>query len=280
MAILGNFAVICVGVLLAFTLLRLHPRRITIPAGCLMVAWAAIGTAFGFPGGHGPAPWAEAIAAGAGLAAVALSAGRGRARVAGLVLAGVVLLGSSIVPRAIGLREAAAARAARFSALGFPLVIPVVPGYHVAGADPAADGTLSFNMENDSGDPMTSTDQFAVIIAPAGNKTAADTLAICTPGPGAGAPPPSCQALGPGLWLNTATGSPEVVAGNSGMAAIAIAQGDPPASNQVLIRAVSALRPASAAEVAALPALLSDRVSGGCARPAGHPGRASGPRAC
>jgi hypothetical protein len=145
------------------------------------------------------------------------------------------------------------ARAARFTALGFPLELPVVPGYHVSGADPTADGTLSLNMEDDSGDPMAS-DQFAVSIAPDSNLSSADALAMCAPGPGGGAPPPSCQALGPGRWLITTSDGPQVVAEKSGIVAVAIPQGDPPVSNQVLVRAVSALRPASAAEVAALPA--------------------------
>jgi hypothetical protein len=256
-AIFCAFVAICLGVLGAFALLRLHRLRVAIPAGCVVVAWAAIGTSTGFPGGNGPAPWAEAIAAGTGLAAVALSASGGRARAAGLALTGVVLLGSLIAPYAIGQREMADARVARFTALGFPLELPAVPGYHVFGADPTADGALVVSMDTIGDDPFGY--QFSVTIAPAGNKGSADALATCTHGTGAGAPLPSCQALGPGLWLITTTPFPEVVAEKPGIVAMATLLTDPsastPASNQLLIQAVSALRPASAAEVAALPAL-------------------------
>jgi hypothetical protein len=100
-AALGSFAVICAGVLAAFALLRLHPLRVTIPIGCILTAWVAFFTATGFPGGQGPAPWAAAIAVGAGLAAVALSVDRSRAQLAGMIAIGVILLASLVLPRLI-----------------------------------------------------------------------------------------------------------------------------------------------------------------------------------
>jgi hypothetical protein len=101
-AILGSLAVICVGVMAAFALLRLRPLRVTIPIGCILTAWLAFFTATGFPGGQGPAPWAAAVAVGAGLAAVALSVDWGRAQVAGMIAVGVVVLASLVLPRLIG----------------------------------------------------------------------------------------------------------------------------------------------------------------------------------
>jgi hypothetical protein len=100
-AILGSFLVTCVGVLAAFALLRLRPLRVTIPIGCMLTAWLAFFTATGFPGGQGPAPWAAAVAVGAGLAAVALSVDWGRAQLAGMIAVGVILLASLVLPRLI-----------------------------------------------------------------------------------------------------------------------------------------------------------------------------------
>jgi hypothetical protein len=98
---LGSVTVICVGVLAAFALLRLRPLRVTIPLGCILTAWLAFFTATGFPGGQGPAPWAAAVAVGAGLAALALSVDWGRAQVAGVIAVGVILLASLVLPRLI-----------------------------------------------------------------------------------------------------------------------------------------------------------------------------------
>jgi hypothetical protein len=117
-AVLGGFVVICLGVLIAFVLLGVRPRRATVPVGCIVVAWAVFFTAAGFPGGQGPPPWAAAIAAGAGLAAIALAADRDRARVAGLIAVAVVLLTTLVVPRTIAQHEEANAQVQQYATLG------------------------------------------------------------------------------------------------------------------------------------------------------------------
>lgn len=100
-AIAGSIAVISAGTLITLGLLRVRPRKLTVPLGCIVIATAVFGTGFGFPGGEGPAPWAAAIAAGAGLVAVALSVDQGRAQLVGWVALAVVLIGSFVVPRTI-----------------------------------------------------------------------------------------------------------------------------------------------------------------------------------
>ncbi|HUN34926.1 MAG TPA: hypothetical protein VMU95_23230 [Trebonia sp.] len=115
--IIISFFAICLGVLGAFALLRVRPRRLTIPVGCVVVAWTVLFTSTGFAGGHGPAPWAAGIAAGAGLAAVALTVDWGRAQKAGLIALAIILLASLVVPRVIAQHGQAGASARKVTAV-------------------------------------------------------------------------------------------------------------------------------------------------------------------
>jgi len=42
LGVIISFFVICLGVLAAFALLRVRPRRLTIPIGCVVVAWTVL----------------------------------------------------------------------------------------------------------------------------------------------------------------------------------------------------------------------------------------------
>jgi hypothetical protein len=139
--VFAGFIVISLGVLLAFALLRVRPRRVSIPIGCIVMAWTVFFTATGFTGASGPAPWAAAIAAGPGLAAVALSFDWGRAQVAGLIAVAVVLLASLIAPRMIAREEQASAQVRQFSAVGVDV------------------GRLSGHLELDPGDLLGQRDE-------------------------------------------------------------------------------------------------------------------------
>jgi hypothetical protein len=244
--VLGSGAVICAGVLAAFAALRLRPLWETVTAGCLVTAGVTFFTAVGISGGLAPALWTESIAAGAGLAAVALAFQGGRAKLAGLALVVVVLLASLIVPRMNLRREEADDRVHEFAALGFPLRLPSVPGYHAVDAEASADGELVVDMAPDGGG--ISQTAFTVSIAPASNVGLASELIVCESGP----PQPPCRVLRPGYWLLTSGIAPVVLSEKGGIIAEAGGPGYPPVSNAVLTQAISSLRPATAAEVAAV----------------------------
>lgn len=244
--VLASGAVTCAGVLAAFAALRLRPLWRTVAVGCLVTAGVTFFTAAGMPGGLGPALWTTSIAAGAGLAAVALTFQGGRAKLAGLAVVVAVLLASLVVPRMNLRREEADTQVREFAALGFPLQLPSVPGYHAVAADPSADGALVVHMAPDGGG--ISETAFTVEIAPAANAGMASDLTVCESGP----PQLSCRALRPGYWLLTAYSSPVVLREEDGIVAEATPTGYPPVSDTVLIQAISSLRPATAAEVAAV----------------------------
>jgi hypothetical protein len=207
----------------------------------------------GFPGGRGPAPWAAGIAAGAGLAAVALSAGRGRAKIAGLIVAGVVLLASLIVPRTIARQEQTDSQEAKLTQLGFPLELPSVPGYYPMGGYAMPGGSLDVPMGRD-GAPSALALAFTVSITSAGTSDGAFDLGMCAGDENPRLTPRySCQAKGPGLWLVTGTGLPsdEALAVNRDMIAVAQPIGTQ-VPDEVLLQAVTSLRPATAAQIAAL----------------------------
>jgi hypothetical protein len=253
-AIAGSIVLICAGTLIAVWTLPVRPRRLTVPVGCIVIAVAIVCTGFGFPGGRGPAPWAAAIAAGAGLSAVALSVDRGRARVAGLVGIGIVLLGSFIVPRTIARHEQTDSQAAKLTRLGFPLELPNVPGYYPMNGYPTPGGSLDVAMGRDGAAGYLAL-AFTVSMTKVGTSDAAFDLGLCQPGEN-----PrlilqySCHARGPGRWLVTDSGasSDEALADTRGMIAVAQPIGTQ-IPDQVLLQAVTSMRPTSAAEIAALP---------------------------
>jgi hypothetical protein len=97
-AVLGTGAVICAGVFLGFLLIRLRPKRLTIPVGCILAAMLIFAVGAGIPGDIPPAPWTAALAVGAGLASLALAVDSGRAQVAGLLAIVVVVAGAFALP--------------------------------------------------------------------------------------------------------------------------------------------------------------------------------------
>lgn len=100
-AVLGIGAVICAGVFLGFLLIRLRPKRLTIPVGCILAAMLIFAVGAGIPGDLPPPPWAAALAVGAGLTSLALVIDSGRAQVAGLVAIVVVTVGAFVLPHVI-----------------------------------------------------------------------------------------------------------------------------------------------------------------------------------
>ena len=250
---IASIAVISGGTLIALWALQVRPRRLAVPVGCIVIAVAVVCTGFGFPGGRGPAPWAAAIAAGAGLAAVALSVDRGRAQVTGLVGVGVVLLGSFVVPRTIARHEETDSQAAKLTRLGFPLELPSVPGYYPMSGYATPGGSLDVAMGRD-GAASYLAPAFTVSITKVGTSDAAFDLGMCKPGENPQLIPQySCHARGPGRWLVTDSGASgdEALADSRGVIAVAqpILTRVP---DEVLLQAVTSMRPASAAEIAAL----------------------------
>lgn len=248
----GSIAVICAGTLITFWSMRVRPRRLTVPAGCIVITVTIFCASLGFPWGREPAPWAAAIAAGAGLAAVALSAGRGRPTIAGLIVAGVVLLGSFIVPPAIARQEQTDSQEAKLTHLGFGLELPRVAGYYPMDGYAMPGGSLDVDMGRD-GAPSTLV-AFTVSITRTGTSDGAFDLGMCKHDENPKLTPQySCQAKGPGLWLVTGTGLPsdEALAVSRGMIALAQPIGTQ-VPDEVLLQAVISLRPATAAQIAAL----------------------------
>ena len=253
LAVLGGFAVICLGVLALCALLRLRPLAVSIPVGCVVVGWTTVVTGAGFPGGQGPAPWAAAVAAGAGLAAVALTVDWGWAQVAGVAAIVVIVVASLALPRLAARPEQANARVRQFAALGFPLELPSMPGYQVAAAHPSADRSLIIDLEPDEGSG-TSAYAITVTIGPAGNKDVAGDLAECAIAP----PRPACRPLSPRQWLLILDSGPVALTETGDIVAEAawrdgLPQGGlPQAAGDTLLKVLSTLSPATPAEVASL----------------------------
>jgi hypothetical protein len=253
-AIAGSIAVISAGTLIALWTLQVCPRRLTVPVGCIVIAVAIGCTGFGFPGGRGPAPWAAALAAGAGLSSVALSVDRGRAHVAGSVGVGIVLLGSFIVPRTIARHEQTDSQAAKLTRLGFPLELPSVPGYYPMNGYATPGGSLDVSMGRDRAASYLAL-AFTVSVTKVGTSDATFDLGMCRPGENPQLIPQySCHARGPGRWLVTDSGASadEALADTRGMIAVAQPIGTQ-IPDEVLLQAVASMQPASAAEIAALP---------------------------
>ena len=251
LAVIVNATVISLGVLGAFTALRLRPRRVLVPFGCVVVAATVIEVATGVAGPPVPPPWAAALEAGAGLAAVALATLRGWARVAGPLAAVVVLAAGWVVPRVIAHQEQARARLAGFTALTFPLEAPSVHGYHLYAAD-ADEGVLSVTVRQDT--PHPGTTEVTVVIGPAGGTWEKQQLALCTT-PFLGRQPLySCRTIRPGvLLMANATDGNAVMVTRAGLVAMASANAMPtPVATATLITVATSLRPVDAATLAGL----------------------------
>lgn len=255
-AVLGSGFVICAGVCLGFFLLQVQPRRLTVPAGCVLAAMLSWAVGVGMPGGIPPPAWTTALAAGAGLASLALTVDSGRAQIAGFVAIAVVLAGASALPRLIHSRIQRDARERQLAALGFPLMLPVAAGYHASGAD-AANGGLSVSMSPDApgASALSRLPAFTVSIIPA-------TTSPTEPGPdgkpvkcGYLAPHPGCRELKPGLWLLPGGGAGnggEVITWRGDLEVDVMSLGYSPVRARALVQAATDLQPATAAALAGL----------------------------
>ena len=254
LAVAVNCVVILAGVWGAFTVLRLRPRQATVFGGCVVVVVMILLAAGGlslrqskFP----PTPWLAALEAGAGLAAVALIAGGDRIWLAGVLVLAVTIAAAVQVPPLVRQHELVDSRLHDLVALGFPLEVPSVPGYHVSAAD-ASEGVLLVVI--DQSIPHPGTTEIFVDIGPAGGAWAARELAMCA-SPGRSRPLyDACSARGPDRWLLTNT---DPLFGDAALAESAglVMQSSPNGgrvSDSTLMAAATSLRPASAASLASL----------------------------
>jgi hypothetical protein len=254
LAIVVNCVVITAGVWGTFTLLRMLPRTATVPWGCvLMVVMIFVSTGERGPGviKSPPTPWLTALEAGAGLAAFALIAED--RRVSGVLALAVTIVAALAVPPLVRQHEQADARLNDLAALGFPLEVPSLPGYHAIRAS-ATDGSLLITM--DQSIPYPGTTEILVEIAPAGGTYGARELAMCA-GPGRSKPLyDACTSRGPHRWLLTNTDpllGDAALAESAGLVVESDTSGHPTqVSDSTLIAAVTSLRPASAASLAGL----------------------------
>jgi hypothetical protein len=258
LTIVVNCVVILAGVWGAFTLLRLRPRGTTVPGGCavtvlmILVSTGAVGPQlrlFKSP----PTPWLAALEAGAGLAVFALAAQGGRLRLAGMLALAVAVAAAVQVPPLVRQHELTDARMHDLTALGFPLQVPSLPGYHATIAD-ASEGTLLVTL--DQSIPYPGTTEIFFEIGPVGGTWAAGELAMCA-GPGRSRPLyDACSARGPHRWLLTNKDplfNNAALAESAGLVMQSSTNGDATRiSTSTLIAAVTSLRPASAASLAGL----------------------------
>jgi hypothetical protein len=228
-------------------------------------------------------PYAAAIAGGIALAGLAVLiffwARRGsRRRViasAGCVALGLVLLAAFIVSRVQG---EAGSQAAKLARLGFPLELPSVPGYFPMGGYALPDGSLEIDMGRDGKTARTDgrASVLSVSFYKAVNSEGATVLRMCAQDADPHITPRfSCQAKGAGLWMVTARGMTydEALARKQDLIVVAHEEVGAQVPDHVLLRAVSSQRPATAAQIAALP-------STNAALPASAERRKRGFRAC
>jgi hypothetical protein len=254
-AVLGSGLLICAGVFLGFFLLRVRPKRLTIPVGCVLATMLILAVGAGIPGGTPPPAWTTALAAGAGLTSLALMVDSGRPQIAGFVAIAVVVAGAFALPRLIHSQIQQDARERQLAALGIPLMLPVAAGYHASGAD-AVNGGLSVSMSSNTPGAfaLSRLPAFTVSITPA-------TTSPTQPGPDGKPvqcrylpPHPGCQELKAGLWLlpDGAGNGAEVITWRGALEVDAMSLGYSPVSTDALVQAATNLQPASAAALAGL----------------------------
>jgi hypothetical protein len=259
--IAGNVAVIAVGTLLTLWALGVRPKRIAVPAGCAVIAVAVTVTTGELIGGAtaatvtaaGPPPWATALMAGVALATVVMAADHGWVRVTGLAGAGVVVAASFLVPWAVARQERADGNLAQVASLGVPLYLPSVPGYHTISGTPDSGGAeVSMGLDGAASGDLDRA--FTVQVIDKDSTYGLEQLAACETVPGQDPPRGACRAEGPGRWLIVTAYNPfhEALAVRNGLVVIAQPLGNVPPSDQVLLQAVSSLKPATAAQIAAL----------------------------
>ena len=203
--------------------------------------------------------YVAAIAGGIGLTGLAVLiffwARRGSRRrvivTAGCVATVIVLLGVFIVSRVQG---QAGSQATQLTRLGFPLELPSVPGYFPMGGYALQDGSLEIDMGRD-GKTAPTASVLSVSFYRTGNSEGATVLSMCAQDADPHIKPQfTCQAKSTGLWMVTAPGMPydEALARRQNMIVVAHEETGARIPDSVLLRAVSSLRPATAAQIAAL----------------------------
>lgn len=267
---LAGLAVVIIGTLAAFALLRIRP---VLPSGvgaALLAGVVLVGVDRAVPGGRPSADWVLVPLLAAAYALVAVAVLRpGPARLAaGVLLAAVAVAALGVAPR-IGAAAQAGQQQARLAGLPFPLVLPSVPGYKIALAYQSGD-TLQVGMTPDRArrDQFGAYEDLVLMITigpdggPAGSPGAgspADCLSA-TPAAGrlaaspAGSGPAAltCRVLGPGLWSTAGrVGNRTVTAHRDGLTVTAETD-TPEVSDRALVQAVTRLRPATAAQVQAV----------------------------
>lgn len=203
--------------------------------------------------------YAAAIAGGIALTGLAVLiffwARRGSRRrlivAAGCVATGIILLGAFIVSRVQGQADSGAAKLTR---LGFPLELPSVSGYFPMGGYALPDGSLEIDMGRDGKTARTASVLSVSFYRP-GNSEGAAVLRMCAQDADPHIKPQfTCQAKSAGLWRIRAPGMPydEALARRQDMIVVAHEETGAQIPDSVLLRAVSSLRPATAAQIAAL----------------------------
>lgn len=193
------------------------------------------------------------------LAAVFLWAKRGgRRRVlitTGCTVICFVLLGAFIAYRTVTDRRKVSGWKAGLSRLGYPVELPSLPGYYPMSAITGLNGT-SLEIDLGHGDPSAPvrTSVLSVSFYQGPGSEGASVLSECAQRP---ASEFICQSRGAGLWRVTTPGSSfdEIFARQRNLIVMAKAEDRTHIADSVLIRALTSLHPATAAEIAALPVM-------------------------
>jgi len=239
-AFLVSAILISVVLFLTFGALRVRPRRLTVPIGCILtviLTWAT--------GVEAPA-WGAALGAGTGLAALALSVERDRARIVGMFALPVIVIATLVIPRIISTRTQTDARARQLAALGFPLLLPNVPGYHASGTY-AVNRGLSVAMTLDSG--PSGYPAFTVNITPAAATVdEVNTAPVkCSDAVG------GCRVLRADVWsMTSGIRGGEVITWHGDLEVDAMSLAYMPVTTQALLQAATDLRPATADALASI----------------------------
>jgi hypothetical protein len=244
----AGFLAVVIGSAAGFAVLEVRPLLLTVPAAVLVARILVPALSSALPGSPAPATWAAAILLAVGLALVALAATPGPPRQAGLVLLAFLLVGAVIIPGRVHSNLQLRQQRAKLAALGFPLVVPRVPGYKIADAYPDA-GVLTIDVVRDNArrdyfGTYRPTDAFSVNIATVANRFLSDTLASCLPG-GRLPAGQACHAIGPAQWNISGLNGPLVIARHGRLVVSATGE-SPGVPIRVLDQATARLWPTTA----------------------------------
>jgi hypothetical protein len=245
----AGLLVVVIGSAAGFAVLEVRPLLLTVPAAVLVARIVVPALSSALPGSPPPATWAAATLLAVGLALVALAATPGLPRRAGLVLLAVLLLGAVIIPGRVHDNLQLRQQKAKLAALGFPLVVPRVPGYKIADAYPDA-GVLTIDVVRDNArrdyfGTYRPTDAFSVNITTVANRFLSGTLASCLPGGPRLPAGQACHAIGPAQWNISGLNGPLVIARHGRLAVSATGE-SPGVPIQVLDQATARLWPTTA----------------------------------